>query len=87
MRTQPTTTKETQEPEQIKKAEEEESSFRRFQWNYLLVYLIVMGTFIFFPLSPPRRAAAARSSNAGLVQRPTGCRDRTSMPSTKPMAS
>lgn len=41
-RNQPTTTKETQEPEQIKKAEEEESSFRRFQWNYLLVYLIVM---------------------------------------------
>ena len=67
MRTQPTTTKETQEPEQIKKAEEEESSFRRFQWNYLLVYLIVMGTLISFPLSPPRRAAAARSSNAVLV--------------------
>jgi MFS family permease len=41
-RAQPAASKEEQEPEQLKKAEEEQSSFRRFQWNYLLVYLIVM---------------------------------------------
>src|SRR5690242_15375590 len=40
--------KEGKDPEEIKKAEENEVVFKRFQFNYLLVYFIVMGKYNLF---------------------------------------
>jgi hypothetical protein len=66
-RVQPVASKEEQEPEQLKKAEEEQSSFRRFQWNYLLVYLIVMGTRVWCCMSSDRQREGGRERESRSV--------------------